>query len=112
MAKQRRAETAKAGRSDLAAMEKQARRAADFLRSISNEHRLMILCALIEGDCSVGELADKLGIAQPNVSQHLFRLKSEHLVSARRDGQTIHYRLASKHVQPIIAHLHAMFCKA
>jgi ArsR family transcriptional regulator len=97
---------------DLKAMEGQARRAAEFLRSLASEHRLLILCALAEGERSVGELADLLGIAQPNASQHLFKLKSEGLVAARRAGQTIYYRLASNHVKPIIAHLHAMFCKA
>lgn len=96
---------------DLGAMEGQARRAAEFLRSIASEHRLLILCALVEGERSVGELAELLGIAQPNASQHLFKLKSEGLVAARRSGQTIYYRLASKHVKPIIAHLHAMFCE-
>lgn len=92
-------------------MEGQARRAAEFLRSLASEHRLLILCALAEGERSVGELATLLGIAQPNASQHLFKLKSEGLVTARREGQTIYYRIASRHVKPIIGHLHAMFCK-
>jgi DNA-binding transcriptional ArsR family regulator len=96
---------------DLATMAGRAQRAAAFLRSLASEHRLLILCALVEGERSVGALATMLGIAQPNVSQHLFKLKSEGLVAARRDGQTIHYRLASKHVRPIIAQLHAMFCR-
>jgi DNA-binding transcriptional ArsR family regulator len=110
MATQRRMRQAKAG-ADLGTMEGQARRAAEFLRSLANEHRLLILCALVEGERSVGELANLLGIAQPNASQHLFKLKAEGLVAARRDAQTIYYRLASRHVRPIIAHLHAMFCK-
>lgn len=109
MAVQRRMRRAKVV--DLGAMEGGARRAAEFLRSLASEHRLLILCALIEGERSVGELAERLGIAQPNASQHLFKLKSEGLVAARRQGQTIYYRLASAHVKPIIAHLHAMFCE-
>jgi ArsR family transcriptional regulator, virulence genes transcriptional regulator len=96
---------------DLRAMAEQAERAAAFLRSLASEHRLLILCALVERERSVGELADLLGIAQPNASQHLFKLRSERLVSARRAGQTIYYRLASGHVKPIIAQLHAMFCE-
>jgi DNA-binding transcriptional ArsR family regulator len=110
MATQRRMRQAKA-RAELGAMEGQARRAAEFLRSLASEHRLLILCALVERERSVGELAGLLGIAQPNASQHLFKLKSEGLVAARRDAQTVYYRLASRHVRPIIAHLHAMFCK-
>jgi DNA-binding transcriptional ArsR family regulator len=110
MATQQRTRQAKAG-ADLGAMSGQARRAAEFLRSLASEHRLLILCALVEGERSVGALAGLLGITQPNASQHLFKLKSEGLVAARRDAQTIYYRLASRHVRPIIAHLHAMFCK-
>ena len=96
---------------DLKAMERGAGRAADFLRLLASEHRLLILCAVAEEERSVGELADLLGIAQPNASQHLFRLRAEGLVASRRAGQTIYYRLASPHVRPIIAHLHAMLCE-
>jgi ArsR family transcriptional regulator len=96
---------------DLKAMESGARRAADFLRLLGSEHRLLILCAVAEEERSVGELADLLAITQPNASQHLFRLRAEGLVASRRVGQTIYYRLASPHVRPIIAHLHAMFCE-
>jgi DNA-binding transcriptional ArsR family regulator len=96
---------------DLRAMERQARRAADFLRLLASEHRLLILCAVAEQERSVGEIATLLAIAQPNASQHLFKLRTDGLVASRRAGQTIYYRLASEHVRPIIAHLHAMFCE-
>jgi DNA-binding transcriptional ArsR family regulator len=95
---------------DAARMAARAEQAAQFLRTLASPHRLMILCALAEGELSVGVLAERVGIAQPNVSQHLFKLKAEGLVAARRDAQTIHYRLASDDVRPIIAHLYAMFC--
>jgi DNA-binding transcriptional ArsR family regulator len=88
----------------------QAAEAATFLRTLANENRLMILCALAEGELSVGALADRLGITPPNASQHLFRLKSEGLVEARRDGQTVYYGIASPDVMTIIAELHRMFC--
>jgi ArsR family transcriptional regulator len=87
-----------------------AEQAAQFLRTLASKHRLMILCALAEGESSVGALAERLAIAQPNVSQHLFKLKAEGLVAARREAQTIHYRLASDEVRPIIEQLYAMFC--
>ena len=90
---------------------RQAHQAAEFLRALASENRLMILCALAEGELSVGELASRLGLAQPNVSQHLFKLKSEGLIAARREGQAIHYRLASDRVAPLIEQLHAMFCR-
>lgn len=95
---------------DAGRMAASAEQAAQFLRTLASKHRLMILCALADGECSVNTLAERLGIAQPNVSQHLFKLKAEGLVAARRDAQTIHYSLASDDVRPIIAHLYGMFC--
>lgn len=91
-------------------LEIRAERAAEFLRSIANRHRLMVLCALLEGERSAGQLAELLETKQPNTSQHLFKLKAEGLVETRRDAQTIYYRLASNDVKPIIEHLKRLFC--
>jgi DNA-binding transcriptional ArsR family regulator len=77
--------------------------AAGFLRLMANENRLAILCVLGEGARSVGDLAEVLGASQPNVSQHLAKLKSLQLVAARRAGTTILYSLASKEAAAIIA---------
>jgi DNA-binding transcriptional ArsR family regulator len=87
-----------------------AAEAAAFLRMMANEHRLAILCALGEGARPVGELADLLGASQPNVSQHLAKLKALQLVDAQRDGTTIRYSLASKDAAAIIAILHRRYC--
>ena len=87
-----------------------AAEAAAFLRTMANEHRLAILCALDGGARSVGELADLLGASQPNVSQHLAKLKALRLVEARREGTTIRYSLASKDAVAIIAILHRRYC--
>ncbi len=95
---------------DLAALESRAAEAAEFLKSLANKHRLMILCALVERECSVGELVDKLGISQPNTSQHLLRLKAEGLIAGRRSGSVIYYRLANAQVTPMIETLYALFC--
>jgi DNA-binding transcriptional ArsR family regulator len=97
-------------RAKTANLGEQATAAAAFLRTLANENRLMILCVLAEGEMAVGELARRLGITHSNASQHLFRLKSEGLVEARRDGQTVYYSVASQDVLPIIAQLHRMFC--
>lgn len=93
--------------SDLSAS---AAQAAAFLRTMANEHRLAILCALGDGARSVGELADLIGASQPNVSQHLAKLKALQLVEASRDGTTIHYSLASKDAEAIIAVLYRRYC--
>lgn len=95
---------------DAQEMDRRAGEAAAFLKSMANKHRLMILCALAEGERSAGALAARLGISAANASQHLFRLRSEKLVETRREGTTIHYRLASRHVRPLIEVLYREFC--
>ena len=97
----------KATMTDLSAS---AAEAAAFLRTMASEHRLAILCALGEGACSVGDLAELLGASQPNVSQHLAKLKALRLVAAQREGTTIRYSLASKDAAAIIAILHRRYC--
>ncbi len=77
--------------------------AAELLRSMANETRLAILCALGERARSVGDLAALTGASQPNVSQHLARLRALRLVAARRKGTTILYSLASRDAAAIIA---------
>lgn len=91
-------------------LEAQADRAAAFLQSLASKHRLTILCRLLDGERSAGELAEVLGIGNSNLSQHLTRLKEEGLVATRRRGTTIYYRLASDRVQPILAELYRFFC--
>lgn len=97
----------KAALNDLSAS---ATQAAAFLRTMANEHRLAILCALSEGARSVGELAGLIGASQPNVSQHLAKLKALQLVAASREGTTIRYALASRDAEAIIAVLHRRYC--
>jgi DNA-binding transcriptional ArsR family regulator len=63
------------------------------MKVMASEPRLMLLCRLGAGECSVNELADYAGLAQSTASQHLTRLRSEGIVATRREGQTIHYRL-------------------
>ena len=97
---------------DLDRMVENASRAADFLKSISHERRLMILCHLATGEKSVGELEICLGARQAAVSQQLARLREEGLVTARRDGKTIHYSLADDRSRRIIGLLYELFCDA
>ncbi|TDQ82075.1 ArsR family transcriptional regulator [Dongia mobilis] len=89
-----------------------AAEAARFLRSLGQEHRLAILCALIEQPCQVGELAARLGLAQPKVSQHLAILRAEGLVSATRSGTRQTYALANGTVATIVTALQGAFCPA
>ena len=70
-----------------------AQKQADYCHIFSNPRRVMILWMLLDGEKSVGTLAERIGTTLQNVSQHLSLLKDAQIVSTRRDGQTIYYRL-------------------
>lgn len=89
-----------------------AAQAADFLKSLANENRLLILCHLSEGEMSVSELEDALGLRQPTLSQQLARLRTDQLVETRRVGKTIYYSLASDEVGQLLELMYGLFCSA
>lgn len=84
--------------------------AETLLKSLSNSNRLMILCQLIDGEKSVGELEAVIEIRQPTLSQQLARLRKDALVSTRRDGKTIYYRMASSESRAVIELLYKLYC--
>ena len=88
-----------------------ARQASELLKALSHEVRLLILCFLIEGEKSVGEIEKMLNLRQPAVSQQLARLRADGLVETRRNGKSIYYSLARSEVRDVIAVLHDAFCK-
>ena len=96
---------------DLARMAASATQAADFLKSLGHEQRLMILCHLVSGEKSVGELEEILGARQAAVSQQLARLRHEGLVTTRREGKTIYYGLGDERSKRMIGLLYELFCK-
>ncbi|MBF9033100.1 metalloregulator ArsR/SmtB family transcription factor [Rhodobacterales bacterium HKCCE2091] len=87
-----------------------AQTASDFLKAISHEGRLMILCSLASGEKSVTELEQMLSTRQAAVSQQLARLRLEGLVTARRDGKQIFYRLTDDRARQIIERVYELFC--
>lgn len=91
-------------------MEAAADRASDLLKALSNRHRLLIVCQLIDGERSVGDLAELLGLRDSTVSQHLALLRKDGLVSARRDAQTIYYSIASDAAREILTALYRVYC--
>jgi DNA-binding transcriptional ArsR family regulator len=91
-------------------MAAQAKRAAEFLKALAHENRLMILCILSQGEKSVSELEEMLSLRQPTVSQQLARLRAEGLVTTRRDGKTIFYSLASEEARVVVSAVYEMFC--
>jgi DNA-binding transcriptional ArsR family regulator len=88
-----------------------AMQASNFLKAISHEGRLMILCHLASGEKSVTELEDLLSARQAAVSQQLSRLRLEGLVIPRRDGKAIYYKLADDRPKKIMEVVYDLFCR-
>ena len=91
-------------------MNEAAAAAATLLKALANEDRLLILCNLAAGEKNVTELQEILGLRQPTLSQQLSRLRYEGLVAFRRDGKSIHYRLASDEAAKLIEVLYELYC--
>ena len=91
-------------------MERAADEASNLLKALSNRHRLLIICQLIDGERSVGELAEFLNLRDSTVSQHLALLRKDGLVAARRDAQTIFYSIASEPARDILKTLYQAYC--
>ena len=92
-------------------METAADSASNLLKALANRHRLLIICQLIDGERSVGDLAEFLGLRDSTVSQHLALLRKDGLVSARRDAQTIYYSIASDPAREVLTALYRVYCK-
>jgi len=92
------------------AMEAAADRASDLLKALANRHRLLIICQLVDGERSVGDLAGFLGLRDSTVSQHLALLRRDGLVAARRDAQTIYYSIASDAAREVLSVLYRVYC--
>ncbi|MDP7152504.1 MAG: metalloregulator ArsR/SmtB family transcription factor [Paracoccaceae bacterium] len=87
-----------------------ATRASNFLKALSHEGRMVILCHLVTGEKSVTELEELLSARQAAVSQQLSRLRLEGLVVPRREGKAIYYRLADNRPQKILETVYELFC--
>ncbi len=96
---------------DMEKMMRNAQNASNFLKAISHEGRLMILCHLATGEKSVTELEDLLSARQASVSQQLSRLRLEGLVKPRRDGKTIYYSLTDDRPRQIMEVVYDLFCR-
>jgi ArsR family transcriptional regulator len=96
---------------DLKVMRQNAGKAAALLRAISNEARLLVLCELTGGERSAGELVQHSGLSQSALSQHLARLREDGLVAARRESQSIYYRIADQRAHRVLRVLHDIYCR-
>jgi DNA-binding transcriptional ArsR family regulator len=93
----------------IAVLRDSAHRASGLLKQLANEQRLLILCKLMEGECSVTYLANHVGLAQSATSQHLAKLRESGLLSTRRDAQTVYYRIGDEDAVRLLQTLCAIF---
>lgn len=87
-----------------------AEEVSTFLKTLANENRLLILCALLEGEKSVSALNQQMDLSPSALSQHLAWLREAKLVDTRRQAQTIYYRIADPRVMEVMAVLKKIFC--
>ena len=95
---------------DIDALREAADTATDFLRTLANPDRLMLLCQLSGGERCVSDLESDTGIPQPTLSQQLAVLRREELVLTRREGKQIYYRIADPKVLTMLGQLQQLFC--
>lgn len=93
-------------------MAENAETASQLLKAIASPTRLMLLCALAEGEKSVSELTDAMDLRQATVSQHLARLRQEGLVATRREAQSVYYSIADETADKVVQVLYKRYCGA
>ena len=97
---------------DIADFERNAGEVASMLRVLANGRRLMIVCKLVEwGEANVTHLSEAVGLSQSALSQHLAKLRTEGIVTFRRESQTLWYRVADPRIEQLFATLHGLFCR-
>jgi ArsR family transcriptional regulator len=98
------------GTKKAADLARNAQRAEDMLRQLAHAGRLRLLCSLVEGEKSAGELTEIAGLSQSAVSQHLKKLRDAGLVSAQRRGQMIIYSLDNPEARALLQALYRIYC--
>lgn len=91
-------------------LEAKAEEVSATLAAMANPKRLLVMCTLLAGEKSVGDLAEIVNLSPAALSQHLGKMRALRLVTTRRDGQTIYYGLASAEVQAVLETLYRVYC--
>ena len=91
-------------------MREHATDAATFLKALANDQRLLVLCALLDGELSVGQINERVPLSQSALSQHLSVLRETGLVTTARQSQTIFYALAPGPALQVMEVLYSAFC--
>lgn len=97
--------------SDIKQMQANAAAAELLLKQLANANRLMVLCHLVAGEKTVGELAKSVGLSQSALSQHLAKLRDAGLVSSDKRGLSVYYRICSMEAQALLSVLHLIYCR-
>jgi ArsR family transcriptional regulator, virulence genes transcriptional regulator len=97
-------------RPSVADVQAHAGQAAQLLKALANEQRLLVLCLLVDGERSVGEINEHVALSQSALSQHLALLRESGVVTARREAQTVWYTLAPGPAQRVMVALYESFC--
>ena len=93
-------------------MEEKAKLLAELLRILANENRLLILCALIQGAKTVGQINDYVPkITQSALSQHLILMRTAGILESNKQGQMVSYSIADHRVAEILAVLKKYYCE-
>lgn len=92
-------------------MQKNAAQAEALLKQLANANRLMVLCHLVSGEKTVGELAEAVGLSQSALSQHLAKLREAGLVESDKRGLSVYYRICSMEAQALLSVLHLIYCR-
>ena len=91
-------------------LKQKAEEVAELLTAMGNPKRLLALCAMMDGERSVNELADLADMRAPAISQHLSKMRAMKIVATRREAQTVYYRLASPQIEEVLQTLHKLYC--
>lgn len=95
---------------DIVRIQEHVEQASHMLRAIANSQRLRILCLLVAGELSVGQINEQVALSQSALSQHLAVLRQQDVVTTRREAQTIYYALTKGPAQAILETLYAVYC--
>jgi DNA-binding transcriptional ArsR family regulator len=95
---------------DAATLRVNSDEAVQLLKLLANSQRLLVLCLLVEGELSVGQINERIDLSQSALSQHLAKLREQGLVATRREAQTIYYSLPGGPAKRLIGSLHDIYC--
>ncbi len=96
--------------SDLSRLVSHAKSAAEILKGLAHETRLLAICFIGDGEKNVLELEAQLGTTQANISQHLGKLRALGLLENRKEGNQVFYRIKNKGTLKLVCVLQESYC--